>query len=118
MLWDTPAPPDQYTTVDDGLSMPKRMRCILTEQCTGISVFCNGQKIYGIYAHKRNGPSASDTYKRLCLYRRDPLIWIYFPLVPNEGIRGVWIRQRYSSRKFITDVALMVRIKPPKFYPS
>ncbi|OBT77965.1 hypothetical protein VF21_04282 [Pseudogymnoascus sp. 05NY08] len=109
MLWDTPAPPDQFTIVNDGLSKPMRMRCIVTEQCTGISVFCNGRKIYGIYAHKGNKSSAADTYKRLCHYRKDLLIWIYFPLAPNEGIRGVWIRRRYGPRKLTTDIALMIR---------
>ncbi|KFY27448.1 hypothetical protein V491_00901 [Pseudogymnoascus sp. VKM F-3775] len=116
MLWDTPALPDQFTIVNDGLTKPMRMRCIATEQCTGISVFCNGRKIYGIYAHKGKRSSAADIYERLCHYRKGPLMWVYFPLALNEGIRGVWIRRRHGPHNLLADVALMIRTTLDRCY--
>ena len=112
MLWDIATPPDldQCTIVDNGASKRTRMRCIPIEQCLGISVFCTGRRIYGIYAHKTKGSSAANTYKSLCLYQKQPLVWIYYPFMANEVIHRAWIRRRQGPGR-ITDVALMVRIK-------
>ncbi|KAH6667180.1 hypothetical protein B0J14DRAFT_184157 [Halenospora varia] len=98
VLWDTPSPPawGTYHCFPKDGDRPQRMRSILLDQhVTGITAFCAGGLIYGIHAH-RGRSSAVDTYLRLTQQLQQLVVWLYFPLGPQEVVQNILIRYRES----------------------
>lgn len=99
VLWDTPSPParDLCRYFGEEKEGPQRMRSISLDQyTTGITAFCTGGRIYGIYAH-RGGSSAVDTCSRLTQRLQEQVVWLYFPLKPGELVHNILIRYRHQS---------------------
>jgi len=72
---------------------------------TGITVFCSGDRTYGIHAH-RGRSSAIDTYLRLPKRRQQDIIWLYFPFGDGEVIKDIWIRYRNGPIRSIPNLVI------------
>ncbi|OCL09030.1 hypothetical protein AOQ84DRAFT_339513 [Glonium stellatum] len=102
VFWDHPFPPSSlpwtWYTLENGGPPPEFMRYVkLDDSTSGVTLSCKSGGTVSIHTHSKLFGQNAEFYEGIESKVSKGLVWIYFPLAPEETIAAGWIRELSST---------------------